>query len=723
MPPGERAGFLASVVDGPEERARLERELGLGETVDHPLVSPEAPKDFTLRLESGEVPVSDIEGQVIDRYRLLEKIGEGGWGVVYVAEQLVPVRRRVALKVIKLGMDTRDVVSRFAVERQALAMMDHPHIARVLDAGATQTGRPYFVMELVRGIRVTEFCDQGKLVVRQRLELFTQICEAIQHAHQKGIIHRDIKPSNILVSVHEGQPTPKVIDFGIAKATDQRLTDHTVYTQLHQFIGTPAYMSPEQAEMSSMDIDTRSDIYSLGVLLYELLTGRLPFSADELAAGGIDAIRRTIREREPVRPSTRIHNLDSAELRALALRRSLEPPRLIQLLKGDLDWIVMKCLEKDRTRRYATANGLALDIRRYLQHEPVLARPPSTVYCLRKAIRRNELVFASGTAVVLALMLGAGGSIWEAVRANRAEREQTRIWEKSQELARLETVARQAAITSKARAEWMTRQLRTATYAADVRVAQYEIEAGRPGLARELLGQYFPGDGDTADDYRGLEWRFLWTAACQEPTGNQDTASGPIMARLFQSTRTKDAVSATPAPAAEVMPVHSSDGVLTARHVGEGSVELKSVGPQPFQHLLPPGSTNVGRLALSGNGRSLAVAYTDGSAKIWTIDNSRVVGPVSLKNTDVTDMAFTADGKTLIASRRKSGVEFWNAETGRRMLVLDRVMPLFTPGKAIADGFEVEWQMNDGTRLSGFLSAPSLAALDADHHTRGQERP
>jgi hypothetical protein len=454
-----------------------------------------------------------------------------------------------------------------------------------------------------------------------------------------------------------------------------------------------------------------------------LLTGRLPFSADELAAGGIDAIRRTIREREPVRPSTRIHNLDSAELRALALRRSLEPPRLIQLLKGDLDWIVMKCLEKDRTRRYATANGLALDIRRYLQHEPVLARPPSTVYRLRKAIRRNELVFASGTAVVLALMLGAGGSIWEAVRANRAEREQTRIWEKSQELARLETVARQAAITSKARAEWMTRQLRTETYAADVRVAQYEIEAGRPGLARELLGQYFPGDGDTADDYRGLEWRFLWTAACQEPTGNQDTASGPIMARLFQSTRTKDAVSATPAPAAEVMPVHSSDGVLTARHVGEGSVELKSVGPQPFQHLLPPGSTNVGRLALSGNGRSLAVAFTDGSAKIWTIDNSRVVGPVSLKNTDVTDMAFTADGKTLIASRRKGGVEFWNAETGRRMLVLDRVMPLFTPGKAIADGFEVEWQMNDGTRLSGFLSAPSLAALDADHHTRGQERP
>ena len=399
MPRGERAGFLASVVDSPEDRVRLEKELDHAETENNAPVPKDAPKDFTLRLESDDVTFSDLEGQMIDRYRLLEKIGEGGWGVVYVAEQVVPVRRRVALKVIKMGMDTRAVVSRFAAERQALAMMDHPHIAKVLDAGATQTGRPYFVMELVRGIRVTEFCDQEKLGFRQRLELFCQICEAIQHAHQKGIIHRDIKPSNILVSVHEGLPAPKVIDFGIAKATDQRLTDHTVYTQINQFIGTPAYMSPEQAEMSSMDIDTRSDIYSLGVLLYELLTGRLPFGADELAAGGIDAIRRTIREREPVRPSTRMNTLDSAELRTVAQRRSLEPPRLIHLLKGDLDWIVMKCLEKDRTRRYATANGLSTDIRRYLQHEPVVARPPSALYRLRKAIQRNELAFASGVAV------------------------------------------------------------------------------------------------------------------------------------------------------------------------------------------------------------------------------------------------------------------------------------------------------------------------------------
>ncbi|HEX3719612.1 MAG TPA: serine/threonine-protein kinase [Verrucomicrobiae bacterium] len=348
-------------------------------------------------------PVQDaIVGEKIGRYKILEKVGEGGCGVVYVAEQTEPMRRRVAIKVIKLGMDTRQVVARFEAERQALAMMDHSNIAKVLDAGSTETGRPFFIMELVRGIRITEYCDQNNLPTEERLDLFIQVCHAIQHAHQKGIIHRDIKPSNILVTMHDGVPVPKVIDFGIAKATEGRLTDVTVYTQLHQFIGTPAYMSPEQAEMSGLDIDTRSDIYSLGVLLYELLADRTPFDGKELVASGIDAMRKTIREKKPMRPSTRLATLGAKELTTAAKRRSTEPPKLIRRLKGDLDWIVMKCLEKDRSRRYETASGLAADLKRHLNNQPVTAGPPDTLYALRKFAARNRWpVILSATAAAL----------------------------------------------------------------------------------------------------------------------------------------------------------------------------------------------------------------------------------------------------------------------------------------------------------------------------------
>src|SRR2546421_3044675 len=303
-------------------------------------------------------------------------------------------------------MDTRQVVARFEAERQALAMMDHPNIAKVLDAGTTDAGRPFFVMELVRGVKITRYCDQQELSARDRLELFIQVCNAVQHAHQKGIIHRDLKPSNILVTLHDGVPVPKIIDFGIAKATEGRLTDLTVYTQLHQFIGTPAYMSPEQAEMSGLDIDTRSDIYSLGVLLYELLTGDTPFDARELLKRGLDEIRRTIREVEPPRPSTRLSTLANGELTDVAKQRRTEAPKLVNLLRGDLDWIVMKCLEKDRARRYETANGLASDIQRHLNNEPVVACPPSNLYKFQKFVRRNKLPFAAGVGIAAALMIG-----------------------------------------------------------------------------------------------------------------------------------------------------------------------------------------------------------------------------------------------------------------------------------------------------------------------------
>jgi hypothetical protein len=326
----------------------------------------------------------------------------------------------VALKVIKLGMDTKAVMARFEAERQALAMMDHPNIAKVLDAGATETGRPFFVMELVRGIKITDYCDQNKLSTGERLKLFIQVCQAIQHAHQKGIIHRDIKPSNILITVHDGVPMPKVIDFGIAKATQGRLTDQTLFTAFEQFIGTPAYMSPEQAEMSGLDIDTRSDIYALGVLLYELLTSRTPFDAKELLAAGLDKLRETIREKEPARPSTRLATMLDADATEIAKRRQSDPPKLIHLLRGDLDWIVMKCLEKDRTRRYETANGLGMDVGRYLDDEAVLARPPSALYRFEKMVRRNRLVFAAAGAVAAALLIGAVFSSAMFIKERRA---------------------------------------------------------------------------------------------------------------------------------------------------------------------------------------------------------------------------------------------------------------------------------------------------------------
>ena len=307
--------------------------------------------------EMGNGSILDEPSPRIGRYKLLQRIGEGGCGVVYMAEQEGPVRRKVALKVIKLGMDTKSVVARFEAERQALALMDHPNIARVFDAGATETGRPYFVMELVRGTKITEYCDQERLGLRQRLELFTQVCQAVQHAHQKGIIHRDLKPSNILVTVNEGVAVPKVIDFGFAKATEGRLTDQTVFTAFGHFMGTPAYMSPEQTAMTSADIDTRSDIYSLGVLLYELLTGKTPFDTQALLATDLDAMRRTIREQNPARPSTRLSTLSQSELIDTARNRGMDAPRLVHLLRGDLDWIIMKCLEKDRARRYETATA------------------------------------------------------------------------------------------------------------------------------------------------------------------------------------------------------------------------------------------------------------------------------------------------------------------------------------------------------------------------------
>ena len=414
LPVLDRPAYLARACAGDDAlRLRVEELLKASEESSGCLDDPSAVSHCPG--ETVRFPISPAEkpGDRIGRYKLLQQIGEGGCGVVYMAEQEEPVHRRVALKVIKLGMDTKQVIARFEAERQALALMDHPNIAKVLDAGATDTGRPYFVMELVRGVKITDYCDDNNLSTKERLELFIQVCHAIQHAHQKGIIHRDIKPSNILVTINDPDKIgmPKVIDFGIAKATSGRLTDKTLFTAFEQFIGTPAYMSPEQAVMTSLDIDTRSDIYSLGVLLYELLTGKTPFDQKELIEAGLDEMRRTIRETEPLKPSTRLGTMLDAERTMTAQHRNTDAPKLIHLLCGDLDWIVMKSLEKDRARRYETANGMATDINRHLNDEPIVARPPNNIYRFRKAVQRNKLAFACGCAVFASLLLGFGISL------------------------------------------------------------------------------------------------------------------------------------------------------------------------------------------------------------------------------------------------------------------------------------------------------------------------
>ncbi|MEM6468363.1 MAG: serine/threonine-protein kinase [Planctomycetota bacterium] len=410
----ERIFHVARDIAAPESRAEYldqvcARDQALRKRVEKLLRVYEQEQSF-LKSNSDPLPTEAIgelnvrSGQQIGRYKLLQKIGEGGFGVVFMAEQSQPVRRKVALKVIKPGMDTEAVVARFEAERQALAMMDHPNIARVFDGGATDGGRPYFVMELVKGVPITEYCDKNELSTDQRLRLFTTVCQAVQHAHQKGIIHRDLKPSNVLVTLADGEPIVKVIDFGVAKATNQQLTEKTLFTAFGQMVGTPQYMSPEQAEMSCLDVDTRSDVYSLGVLLYELLTGTTPLEAERLRTAGYAEMQRLIREEEPPKPSTRL-STSGNKLTILAKHRKVTPEKLKSQVKGDLDWVVMKALEKDRNRRYVAPSELGEDVTRYLSNQPVEAYPPSTAYRIRKFIRRNGSLVAGATVFTLLLLM------------------------------------------------------------------------------------------------------------------------------------------------------------------------------------------------------------------------------------------------------------------------------------------------------------------------------
>jgi eukaryotic-like serine/threonine-protein kinase len=635
---GERQQYLAEACAGNTAlRAEVESLLDASARASGFLESPAAPLVATV----AESPVTERPGMVIGPYKLLEQIGEGGFGVVFLAKQTQPVQRKVALKVLKPGMDTRQVIARFEAERQALALMDHPNIARVFDGGETASGRPYFVMELVKGAPITEFCDQNCLPVRERLELFVSVCQAVQHAHQKGIIHRDLKPSNVLVSLHDTTPVVKVIDFGVAKALGQELTDKTLFTGFAQMMGTPLYMSPEQAGQSSLDVDTRSDVYSLGVLLYELLTGTTPFDKDRLKALGYDELRRIIHEEEPPRPSTRITTLGQAAT-SLSIQRKSDPKQLRQLFRGDLDWIVMKALEKDRNRRYESASAFAGDVQRYLHDEPVVACPPSAWYRFRKFARRKSGVLKTAAAVALAAVVAVAALVVSTVRT----------WQANEELRR------------------------TAYYQA-ITLAYRDLSADNPDRALKLLEE-------CPEDLRGWEWHYLMRLGRVEPLVLHDNtevngvAFSPDGERLASArgdgtikvwnSRTGDGVQTFDTHTDSVLSVAYHPDAQHLAYVGaDRQVKVwdmttrEEVAIGPCDALRKFGTADT--VAFSPDGRQLA-AGSDGAVRVWDWKNRQLLHTFPGHDHHSISVAFSRDGGRLATGSWRDGPRIWDPTTG-----------------------------------------------------------
>ena len=686
--PVDRLNYLDQVCGGNDAlRADVEQLLAEHEQ-SQPLLDACATVDQPQ-------PVEFSEGATVGPYKLLQQIGEGGFGAVFMAEQQRPVRRKVALKIVKPGMDSRDVLARFEAERQALALMDHPNIAKVLDAGTTDSGRPYFVMELVKGVPVTEYCDKNRLNTRERLELFVTLCRAVQHAHQKGVIHRDIKPSNIMVTLHDGKPVPKVIDFGVSKALNQQLTEKTLFTRYGQMIGTPQYMSPEQAEMSGLDVDTRSDVYSLGVVLYELLTGHTPLHPDRLREAGFVEMQKIILDDEPPRPSVKLSTLGD-NLTVVAKDRSIDPGKLQQALTGELDWIVMKALEKDRSRRYETPTNFADDVMRYLADEPIQACPPSTAYRLRKLVRRHKGPATAIVAVTLVLVIGILSTSVMYFRAEGHRRNAER-------LANEETTQREKAQAAEGLASQNARDLAKALYLQRIRLAQRNILSDKPVDARQQLR-------DCPEALRDWEWHYLMRR-CHTDNVHQIDLPGRVFSIQFgpagdhlvgglhdgsaafvnlASKHQATIGNSDTVPEWIMWPVaQSPDGRLLVKVDVDNTVTLWHARTRERLQTFRGHTAPAYCVAFSPDGSRVVSAGEDYTARIWDVASGRELRTFTNLSSPWT-VAFGPEGKRLACGGIDGEVTLWDIASGRKMF---EAVEHFAPVNSVAFS-------PDGTRLA-----------------------